>query len=87
MKALVGLARKVAHRLPEVKHGLERGNLLLQALDQFAPGAIRDAGNVIDGFVGIELSALATHMRQGIDHMAADALQAQLKHLKQADGA
>jgi hypothetical protein len=49
-----------------------------------APGPCRrNAGNVVDGLVRVELAALAAHMGQGIDQMGLNALQAELEGLKQ----
>lgn len=91
-KALRGLRQPAA-----IVHALQLGDLLgkvqlrvhgrdlpLQQLDQFMARAHRNAGNVVDGLVAVQLRALPAHMGQGIDDMAADALQPQLEHLEQA---
>jgi hypothetical protein len=84
---LVGLAFDLGELLAQVQRGLERSDLLLQALDQFKASAIRNPRDVINGFLAIELGALAPHMGQGVDQMAMHTLQAQLENLKQAHGA
>ena len=58
-------------------------DLLLQQLHQLQARADRNAGDVVDGLVCVELAALAAHMGQGIDQMGLNALQAKLKGLKQ----
>jgi len=62
----------------------EGRDLLEQCIGQAAAGAERHAGDVVDGFVGVELDALATRGGQGIDDMRLDLQQAQLEHLEQA---
>ena len=52
--------------------------------DQTLAGADREAGNVVDGFVGIQLDRLAAHVGQGIDDVSPDVQQAQFEHLEQA---
>jgi hypothetical protein len=51
---------------------------------QFVPGAHGHAGDVVDGFVAVQLHALAARVGQGVDDVGAQALQAQLEHLEQA---
>ena len=70
--------------LIEMKRGLEGCHLLQQPLRQLAAGAVRQARNVVNGLVGVELDALAASLVQHIDHLGMNALQAELKHLKQA---
>ena len=64
-----------------------RRNLLLQAGHQLKASTHRNAGNVVDRLVGVDLRALPACIGQGIDDMGLNALQAELKDLKQADGA
>ena len=80
--AVVALAHD-AHFLAEVEVGLERRDLLEQALGQFAARAHRHRRNVVDRLVGVQLDALAASVCQRIDHMSFDLQQPQLEHLKQ----
>ncbi len=57
--------------------------LLLQPLNQLEPGAHRNPGDVINRLVRIQLGALATDMGKGINNVAAQAQQPQLKRLVQ----
>ena len=50
-------------------------------------GAHRQAGQVVDGFVGVELDALAAHVGQAVDDVGLDFEQAELEDLEQPDGA
>ena len=75
------------HQLPQMQAAAERLYLLRQALDQFAAGAERQARDVVDGLVGVQLDALAASVRQRVDEMAANFLQAELENLEQADRA
>ena len=83
--AVVGPLRHLADFLVQVEVGGKRTNLLLQTLDQFASGAKRQTGNVVDGFVSVQLGALATHMGQGVDEVTANVLQSELKGLEEPD--
>ncbi len=68
----------------EVKRGCKGLDLGLQLCHQFTARAHRDAGDVVNRFVGVQLNALAAHMGQCIYDMTAYVLQAELKGLKQA---
>ena len=74
---------QAAHAVPAVKHRRKGLDLGLQPLDQLFAGAAGQAGDVVNGFVAIQLGALAPGVRQAVDDVAADVLQAQLKGLKQ----
>jgi len=77
-------AGEVHDLLPEMEVRLEGLDLLHQPLDQLLRAADRQRRNVIDGLVRVELGALAARMRQRIDHVSADAEQAQLEDLEKA---
>ena len=55
-----------------------------QSLNQLLARARRQAWNVVDGFVSIQLHALPACSAQGIDHMGMDPKEPQLKGLKQS---
>jgi hypothetical protein len=54
-----------------------------QALNQFLARAHRQRGNVVDGFVRVQLGTLAARVFQRVNHMCLNAEQAQLEHLEQ----
>ena len=85
-QAPVRLYGEGGHQRVQVPLGLERRDLLKQQAGQLAPGAHRDARDVVDGFVAVQLDALAARMGQGVDQVGGDALQAQLEDLEQAHG-
>jgi hypothetical protein len=60
--------------------------LLEQALSQFVAGAHWDTRNVINGFVGIKLTALPARLANGIDDFGFQTQQPQFENLKQAAG-
>ncbi|MNT36906.1 hypothetical protein D3C72_1730170 [compost metagenome] len=62
-----------------MEDGGKRCNLLLQLCRQLAAGAQRNARDVVDGLVGIQLDALPAHDRQGIADMRLHALQPELE--------
>ena len=66
---------------------LEGLDLLQQVVDQLARRAGGDAGDVVDGFVGVQLDELAAGDVQRVDDVRADLEQAQLEHLEEAGGA
>ena len=68
----------------QVEGGLERPDLAHQPIHQFLRVAHRNAGNVVDGLVRVQLGALAAWCRHGVHHMGANAEQAQLEYLEQA---
>ena len=80
----IALGYQTAHAVTAVKHRRKGLDLGLQPLDQLVAGAARQAGDVVNGFVAVELGALAARVGQAVDDVAADVLQAQLKGLKQA---
>ena len=67
--------------------GCKGFDLLLQFVDQLTTGAQRNGWDVVNRFVAIQLNALTAHMGQGIDDVATDVLQTELKGLEQTDGA
>jgi hypothetical protein len=73
------------HLLAEVQRGGEGLDLRQQALHQFVPGAGLDGGDVVDGFVAVQLGALAAGVGQRVDDVGAQALQAELEHLEKAN--
>ena len=72
--------------LPQGKPGLERRDLLQEALNQLPCEHAGVAGNIIDGLFGVNLRELATGLPQGIYQMAAHFEQAGLEYSEQADG-
>jgi len=85
-QAPIGLHGECGHQRVQVPLGLERRDLLKEQSGQLTPGAHRDARDVVDGFVAIQLDALAARMGQGVDQVGGDALQAQLEDLEQPHG-
>ena len=83
-KAPVGLLLQGADLMPQVELRLERRGLLHQPVDQLLPAAHRDAGDVVDRLVGVQLARLPAGLGQGVDDVGADLQQAQLEHRKQA---
>jgi len=73
----------MAHAVAAVKDRRKRADLGLQPLDQLSAGAAGQAGDVVNGFVAVQLGALAAGVWQAVDDVAADVLQAQLKGLEQ----
>ena len=65
--------------------GFEGPDLLEQAVGELLPGANRQPRNVIDGFLGIKLGALAARPVEDIDHMRFQLGEAKLKHREEAD--
>jgi hypothetical protein len=57
----------------------------LQTRDQFTTRAQGNARDVVNRFVGVELNALATHVRECVNDVAANVLQSELKRLEQPD--
>ncbi len=74
-----GLARDFDDLLAEMKAGVERLDLLHQAVDEFLGAADRQRRDVVDRLVRIELRALPARMRERIDDLALDAEQAELE--------
>ena len=83
-KISIGLRCQLRHLLVQVPVRRKRRNLLQQALHQFVSGADRKTRDVVERFVAVQLGALAAGMRQRVDKMGAQTLQAQLKGLEQA---
>ena len=79
----IRLRRQLLDLLAAMPVRRKRRYLLLQALHQFVASAKHQARNVVQRFVAIQLGALTAGVWQGIDQVGAQALQAQLKHLKQ----
>ena len=86
MKRPSGRGANSHHLLTEMQLRFERLDLLQQPVDQFLRPAHRQCRNVVDRLVGVELGALAARVLQRIDHLGADAQQAELEHLEQAAG-
>jgi hypothetical protein len=75
-------------RLPgQVKSGVKRFDLLHEPVDQFLRAADRQRRDVIDRFVGVELSALAARMGERVDDFALEAQKAELENREEPDGA
>ena len=64
---------------------MKRLDLLHQGLGQAVPGDDRNAGNVVDGLLGIELGALAADLVENIDEVRLDIEQTELEHGKKAN--
>jgi len=86
-QALVGLALQRRDLLLEMEGGLQRRELLQQRRRQAAPAGRRNARDVVDGLVAVELHALAARRGQRVDDVAGDLEQAELKGLEQPDRA
>ena len=71
--------------LAKVKLRPERMDLLHQIVDELLPVDHREARNVVDRLLGIELGALAARFRQNVDQMRLDVEQAEFEHGEQAD--
>ena len=72
------------HFFAEVHARAEGFDLLKQAFGQFVTGAHRDTGNVVDGFVRIELRTLAARLPNRVNDLGLEAQQSELENLKQA---
>ena len=83
LPAAIGERLQGSHGLVQMELRRKGSDLLLQQADQFAAGAAGNARDVVDGFVTIQLDALATHLGQGVDDVATDVLQTELKGLPQ----
>ena len=66
-KAPIGLRLDRCHLGAQVPLGLEGGNLLGEPRGQLVAGAHGYARNVVNGFVAVQLYALAARIGQGID--------------------
>src|SRR5262249_24297282 len=60
-------------------------NLLFQTLDEFLPRDGRNAGNVLNRFLRIELGALTARTIENVDEMGFEIEQAQFEHGEHAD--
>jgi len=69
--------------LAEMENGIERLDLLQQAIGQLLAGDDGQAGNVIDRLFGIELCALAADLVQNVDHVRFHVEQSELEHCEQ----
>ena len=76
LPAAIGHGLQRLHLLRQMTGHGHGCNLLVQQLHQLLACADWNAGNVVDGLVGVELAALAADMGQGIDQMGLNALQA-----------
>ena len=77
----------VLDHLVEMEGRIERLDLLHQRVGQALAGDLRDAGNVVDRLLGIELGALAADLVEDVDEMRLHVEQAELEHREQADRA
>ena len=78
------MARHGLYLLPEVHLRAKGRNLLQQAFRQRTARGGGHRRNVVNGFVGVQLDALAARVGQGVDHMGFDLQQAELEYLEQA---
>ncbi len=85
-EAAIGGGLQRLDALGEVQLRGERRDLPVQQCHQLAAGAHGHARNVVDGFVGVQLGALAADVGQGVNHMRGDALQAELEDLEEPHG-
>jgi hypothetical protein len=70
----------------EMENGLERLYLLHQVIDEFLAAAHRDARNVVDRLVGVQLGTLAADDPHRVDDMRFYTQQTQFEDLEQAHG-
>ena len=68
-----------------MKRRLERLDLFEQVVDQFLTAADRNAGNVINRLVRVELRALPSDDPHRIDDVRLDAQKTQFEYLEQTD--
>jgi hypothetical protein len=85
-EAAVVLSRDFGDFLAQMQTGAERTDLLEQTIGQLLTRAYGHRRNVVDRLVRIQLRALAADGGQGVDELRAQAEQAQLEDLEQADG-
>lgn len=78
---------QAGYHLAEVKLRVERLDLLHQPVHQLLCTAHRNGRDVVNGFIRVELGALAAGLGQGIHHVGMDVQQSQFKNLEQAGGA
>ena len=67
--------------------GVEGGGLLFEVGDELGAVDGGKAGDVVDGFFGVERGALAAQRRERVDDMGADLQHAELEDGKEAYGA
>ena len=77
---------QACHGLTEVKLGLEWRDLLHEPIDQFLGTAYGQCRDIVDRFVGIELSALPANLREGVHYVGVNVQQSQFEYLEQAAG-
>ena len=66
--------------------GVERLDLLHEPVGQLLAGDDGEAGDVVDGLLGIELGALTAGPVENVDHVGLHVDKAELEHGKQAYG-
>ena len=86
-QAAVGFALQRHDLFTQVHRHVEGGYLAQQGLCQPVAGGGHGAGNVVDRFVAVQRGTLATRVGQGVNDVAGDFEQAELKSLEQADRA
>jgi hypothetical protein len=74
----------VLHHLAEMKGRMERLDLVHQGAGQALAGDFRDAGNVVDRLLGVELGALAAGLVEDVDQVGLHVEQPKLEHREQA---
>jgi len=77
---------KRADLLAQMHPGLERLDLLEQALDEFLGPAHRQRRNIVNRLLGVQLRALSAGPRERIDDVGTDSQQAEFEDLKQSAG-
>ena len=77
--AYLGFVQGRRH-LAKVEHGLERPDLLKQAVGELLAGADRQSWNVIDRLFGVKLGALATGLVENVDHIGFEPRKPELEH-------
>ena len=80
----VGLARELHYHLVQMEIGLERTELLREALDELVRSHHRKRGDVVDRLLRVERGALPANLRQRVHHVRVDPEQPQLEDLEQA---
>ena len=86
VKLMKTVAAAINHLLAQVELRVERLGLLQQPVDQLLGAADGQRRDVVDRFLRVQLAALSARMLERIDHVGADAEQAELENLEQPAG-
>ena len=77
----------IRHLFAEMEDRRKVMVLLEEVFGELIGGADRNSRDVVDGLRRVELHALAAYGAKRINHVALDLKEAELKNLKEADGA